>query len=97
MLFLVIAEAYESIVGDNVTRLRNDVATAVKRIEASGKLEAGGVLIGRRKLYLVLKVDRPEEVLELLGGELMDNMRCEVYPTASLGALGQFFEEHPWK
>jgi muconolactone delta-isomerase len=95
MQFLVIAEVRDTIVGDAVRRLRQDVATAIQRIQASGKLRAGGVLAGRRMPFLLLEVDSSEELLELLGTEMMDNMQCNVYPVASFESLGKFFEEHP--
>jgi muconolactone delta-isomerase len=95
MLFLVIAEARETIVGDAVRRLREDVGKAMKRITASGKLRAGGVLVGRRMPFLLLEVDSAEELMELLGSEMIDNMHCDVYPVASLEFLGKFFAEHP--
>jgi len=40
--FLVIAEVRDVVVGEDVKRLRGDVAVAVERIQKSGKLLAGG-------------------------------------------------------
>jgi muconolactone delta-isomerase len=95
MQFLVIAEARDSIVGDAVKQLRADVATAIQRITASGKLLAGGILGGRRMAFLLLELDSTDEILELLGSELIDNMQCNVYPVVSFERIGQFFKEHP--
>jgi muconolactone delta-isomerase len=94
MQFLVIAEARDTIVGDAVRRLRQDVGKAVERITASGKLRAGGVLAGRRMPFFLLEVDSSEDLMELLGSELIDNMNCNVYPVASFEFLGRFFREH---
>jgi len=95
MQFLVIAEARDTIVGDAVRRLREDVSKAMQRVLASGKLRAGGVLVGRRMPFLLLEVDSSEELMELLGSEMIDNLNCNVYPVASLEFLGEFFKEHP--
>jgi muconolactone delta-isomerase len=95
MKFLVIAEARDSIVGDAVRQLRANVATAIQRITASGKLLAGGILGGRRMAFLLLELDSADDLLELLGSELIDSMQCEVYPVISFERIGQFFQEHP--
>ena len=95
MQFLVIAEARDSIVGGAVKQLRADVATAIQRITASGKLLAGGILGGRRMAFLLLELDSTDELLELLGSELIDNMQCDVYPVVSFERIGQFFMKHP--
>ncbi len=89
MQLLVMARARESVVGgDAVRRLREDVGKAIQRITASGKLLAGGVLVGRRIPFLLLEVDDGEELMELLGPALMDGMHCDVYPVASFESLG---------
>ena len=97
MLFLVMCEARDTLVGDAVPRLRAEVATAIKRIKGSGKLRNGGVLSGQRRPFFLLEVDSAAEILELLGGEIIDNMRTEVHPVASLDELGEFFAQHPPK
>jgi muconolactone delta-isomerase len=95
MQFLVIAEARDTIVGDDVRRLRKDVATAIQRIQDSGKLQAGGVLAGRRRPFLLLEADSADELLELLGSEMIDNFNCDVHPVVSFDVLKKFFAEHP--
>jgi hypothetical protein len=95
MQFLVIAEARDTIVGDDVRRLRKEVGVAIQRIQASGKMTAGGVLGGRRMPFMLLEVESTEELMELLGNEMIDNLQCEVYPVASFESLGKFFAEHP--
>jgi len=93
MQFLVIAEARDTIVGDAVKRLRQDVGKAIERVTASGKLRAGGILAGRRMPFLLLDVDSSEELMRLLGPELMDNFSVQVYPVASFETLGKLFKE----
>lgn len=97
MQFLVLAEVRDSIVGDAVPRLRQEVATAIQRITASGKLQAGGILGGRREAFCLLDVDNMAELTELLGGEIIDNMQVEVYPILAFEDLAKFFQEHPYK
>jgi muconolactone delta-isomerase len=95
MRFLVLAEVRDTIVGDAVRKLREDVATAIGRIQASGKLVEGGILGGKRMAFLLLDADDTGELLELLGSEMIDNMECDVYPVTSFETLGKFFAEHP--
>ena len=95
MQFLVIAEARDTIVGDDVRWLRQGVAAAMQRIKASGKLIAGGVIAGRRMPFFLLDVADADEVTELLGSELIDSFQCNVYPINSFDFIGKFFAEHP--
>jgi hypothetical protein len=88
------AKARDTIVGDAVRRLRQEVGTAIKRIQASGKLQASGVLGGKRLLFFLLEANSSEELMEFLGSELIDNAECEVYPVTSFEVLGKFFAEH---
>jgi hypothetical protein len=91
MLFLVLAEARDTIVGEAVAKLRQEVGTAIKRIEASGKLKSGGILGGRRMAYMLLEVESTAEIMDLLGGEIIDNMQTDLYPILSFAELGAFF------
>jgi hypothetical protein len=93
--FLVTAEARGTAVGDAGRRLRKAVGTALQRIEGSGRLLAGGVVAGRRMTFLLLELDSSDELLELLGPELMDNVQCAVCPVAPFEGLGQFLEPRP--
>lgn len=92
MLFLVLTEARDSIVGhEAVSQLRADVAAAIKRVTASGKMKAGGILGGKRSAFMLLEVEKAPDILELLGGEIIDSMSVEVYPIVSFEEIGQFF------
>ena len=93
--FVVIAEVRNTIVGDDVRRLRGDVGKAIQRITTSDKLGAGGGVAGRRMPFLLLEVDSSEELMELLGSEMIGNMKCEIHPVVSFETLGKFISEHP--
>jgi muconolactone delta-isomerase len=95
MLFLVLAEARDTLVGDAVPKLRADVGKAIQRIQASGKLKAGGIMGGRRKGFFLLEADSTKEILELLGSEIIDNMNADVHPVVSFEDLAEFFKTHP--
>jgi hypothetical protein len=95
MQFLVIAQVRDSIVGEGVARLRKDVGAAVQRIAGSGKMVAGGNMGGKRALFFLLEVETSQEILSLLGGEIIDNANCDIYPIVSFEDLGKFFAEHP--
>jgi hypothetical protein len=45
--------------------------------------------------FLLLEVDSSEELLELLGNEIIDNMQVQVHPVVSFESIGKFFAQHP--
>lgn len=91
MLFLVTTETFDSIVGDKVPRLREQVGIAIKRIEASGKMRAGGILGGKRGAFFLLEMTDAKETLELLGGEVLDNMHVQLQPIVDFKDIAEFF------
>ena len=98
MKFFVKFEVFPTITGvsPEMARLRENVGKAIGRVMQSGKVESGGILTNIRGGYFVLKdIATGEELLELLGGELLDNCKIETYPVTSFEALGDFFRRHP--
>lgn len=91
MLMLVVGEVRDSIVQERVPRLREEVARGIQRIAASGKLKAGGILGGKRAGFFLLEVEDPKDVLELLGGEIIDNMKVQIDPVVSFEDLAEYF------
>ena len=96
MRIMVLFTAFESVVGpEAVGKLRKQVGEALKRIKDSGKLESGGVFADLRGGYFILKVGEGEELMELLGGGLLDNFSMVTHPIYSFDYLGEYFAKHP--
>lgn len=72
-------------------KLREHVAKAIKRIEASGKMRAGGILGGKRGAFMLLEMTEAKETLELLGGDILDYMHVEIQPVVDFKDLAEFF------
>lgn len=89
--FLVTTEAYDSIVGDKVMDLCKHVEIAVKRVQASGKMKAGGILGGILGAFMLLEMTESKEIFELLGGDIIDRMHVQVDPIIDFKDLGEFF------
>jgi hypothetical protein len=62
---------------------------------ASGRLRAGGALGGRRRPFFPHEVDGAEELPELPGSEVIDNMDCRAHPVVSSESIGEFLAKHP--
>jgi hypothetical protein len=54
-------------------------------------MKAGGILGGKRSPFMLLELEKATDILELLGGEIIDSMSVQVYPIISFEELGEFF------
>ena len=96
MQLFVTFEAFHSITSAaEVATLRQRVGAAIQRMQKSGKMKAGGIFAGQRAGFFILEVNAPEEVLELLGGELIDSGAIETHALLSFEKLGEYFAKHP--
>lgn len=77
----------------DVSHLRQVFGEQVQRIIASGKMEAGGIFADARAGYLILNIDSPEELMDLLGGAMIDHCRVETHPLMSFEKLAEFFQK----
>ena len=94
-LFLKI-EAFESLVGkEAVAEARGSFGAAIGRIMGSGKVEFSGIFADARGGIFVLNVDTAEDVVELLGGEILDVAKVETHPLTTTEWLKQYFENNP--
>lgn len=65
----------------------------LEHIEKSGKMKHGGVLLGVRGGYFIFDIEKPSELLYLLGTAIFDNCHVESYPVVSYKELGEFLKE----
>lgn len=91
MLFLVTTEAFDTLIDDEVPKLREHVAIAIKRIQESGKMKAGGILGAKRGAFMLLEMTESKEILELLGGDILDRMHVQILPVIDFKDLQEFF------
>jgi hypothetical protein len=58
-------------------------------------MKEGRIFSDDRGGFMLLEADDGAEVMELLGSEMLDNVRVETRPTATFDDLASFFErEH---
>ena len=94
MKFFVKFEAFESIVGDEETKLlRKSVGEQIQKIQESGKLVEGEVFVGMRGgFFLFDNIDNAAELEDLLGLKMHEHFKMETHATISFEELGEFFE-----
>ncbi len=96
MRFFVKFEVFETVIGDaNVKRIREAAGKQIQYAQNSGKLVEGGMFGDTRGGFLVLDIDKPSDLYELLGGAILDNCHIESHPVLSFEELGEFFKKHP--
>ncbi len=59
----------------------------------SEKIRDTGMLCGKRGSFLVVEVDAPEELLELLGPEIYANFKTDVQPIAPVERMGEILQQ----
>lgn len=89
MKYFVKWEVHEDVEADEV------IMKQLEHIEKSGKLKEGGVLLGIRGGYFLFDIEKPGELLGLLGKPLWDNCYIESHPIVSYNELTDFLKvEH---
>ncbi len=66
MQIFVSFEAFDTIIGKEVTRLRQEAGELMQRIMGSGKVTASGIFEGKRGGFYVLEVESAEELMDLI-------------------------------
>ena len=90
MQMFVKFRVFETVLG---TDGRGPIGGRIKAILASGKVSASGVFCDGREGFFLLDVDSGEELLNLLGGGILDYANVETHPVMSFEKLGEFFEK----
>ena len=93
MQFFVGFEAFDTITGEAVPRLRQEAGERIPRIVASGKVVASGIFVDQRGGFFVLDVDSAEELMDLISPTMVDNFHVTTHPLVSLEKLGEFFQK----
>jgi hypothetical protein len=96
MRFFVKFEAFETVIGeDEVKRVREALGRQVQKVQNSGKLIEGGMFADKRGGFVIVDLDKSSDMLELLGGEVLDNCSVESHPMMHFEEIAEFFKKHP--
>ena len=90
MQMFVKFRVFDTVLG---TDARGPVGSRIKAVLESGKVSASGVFCDSREGFFLLDVDSGEELLNLLGGGILDYANVETHPVRSFENLGEFFEK----
>jgi hypothetical protein len=93
MQIFVSFEAFDTIIGDAVPRLRQEAGELMQRIMVSGKMTASGVFVDKRGGFFVFEVESAEELMDLLSPTMVDNFHMTTHPLVSMEKLGEFFQK----
>jgi hypothetical protein len=93
MRFHVSTEVRDTIVLDDDKRMREFLGPHFQRIMESDKLQDSGLFCGKRGGFLIVEVDAPEELFELLGPEIWANFEVDIQPLAPLERIGELFQQ----
>jgi hypothetical protein len=98
MRFHITTEVRDTIVLDDDRRMREVLGPHFQRITESDKVQDSGLLCGKRGgffggFFIVVEVDAPEELLELLGPEIYANFETDVQPVAPMERIGELFRQ----
>lgn len=95
MKFHVEFEVFESVItDDDVRKARERAGKAIGQIQSSGKLVDSGMFADARGGYLLLEINQPIELMELLA-PFVDFVNIKSHPVYSTDELKEFFEKHP--
>jgi len=93
MQIFVSFEAFDTIIGQEVTRLRQEAGELMQRIMGSGKVTASGIFVDKRGGFFVLEVESAEELMDLISPRMVDNFHITMHPLVSVEKLGEFFQK----
>ena len=93
MRFHIDLEVRDTIVLDEDKRVREVLGPHLQRLMESGKVQDTALLCGKRGSFLIVNVDTPEELYELLGPEIYANFEADVQPIASVERMGEILQQ----
>jgi len=93
MKYFVKWELFDTIAEQDMVGMKNAIAKQLEHVEKSGKLMDGGVLLGIRGGYFLLDIDKPPELLDLLGSVIWDNCHIESFPVVSFKEINEYLKK----
>ena len=98
MKYFIRFDVFKTITNDaEVKQVREGVGKQIQHVQNSGKLVAGGIFANKRGGFMLLNIDKPFDIYELLGGAILDKCDVEGHVVLSFEELGEFFRKYPIK
>ena len=92
MKFLVTWKLFETITQEQAKPMREGMGQGMEQMFASPKILDVGGFDDARGLYMILDgVNSADEILEILGPEILDNGYVESHPIVSVERMGELF------
>jgi hypothetical protein len=94
MKFLVTWKSFETITQEQAQPTRAGYAEGIEQMFDSPKIKDVGGFADARGLYMILDdVNSADEILEILGPEILDNGYVESHPIVSVERIGELFTQ----
>jgi hypothetical protein len=78
---------------EDVLALRQGVGRQIRQIQESGKLKEFRAFSDARGGFMLVDIDSPAELRNLLGSPMVDHFRMETHPVITAEELAEFFEQ----
>jgi hypothetical protein len=78
---------------EEVLALRQVVGRQIQQIQQSGKLKEFRAFSDARGGFMLVDIDSPAELRNLLGSPMLDQFHIETHPVITLEELIEFFEQ----
>lgn len=74
--------------------ISDEIGKQIHHIEKSGKLKDGGAILGKGGGgYFIFDIDKPGELLSLLGPVFWENFEVEIHPVVSFKEMGEYMSK----
>jgi hypothetical protein len=78
---------------EDLLALRQAVGRDVQRLQQSGKLKEFRAFSDARGGFMLVDIDSPGELRELIGFTMLDQFHLETHPVTTAEELAEFFEQ----
>jgi hypothetical protein len=77
---------------EDVVALRQTVGSHIQQIQESGKVKEFRAFSDARGGFMLVDIDSPVELRDLLGAPMVDHFHIETHPVITAEELADFFE-----
>jgi hypothetical protein len=77
---------------ENKSHLEDEISKQMEHIEKSGKMKDGGAILGKGG-YFIFDIDKPVELLGLLGRVFWENFEITYHPVVSYKEMGEYMHK----
>lgn len=93
MRFLVLWQFMDSVTQETTRYMRQTFGEGMATVLQSPRVQDAGIYADAGGGYLVVNVETPEDLLAILGPEIIDNCRVESHPIVSTEAAGALYRQ----